>query len=284
MTDYYSLIKDAVKYIDRPTAEARVALHDQARSILKDQLKALGVSSQIIHQELEHLEAAIKKVSEEIPPPPNDGRVRIRAHWNSEGKERFERLAAQAMLTPLKLLGQFAVQEKLPALTVPFMIDVRDHTREGDLVSAIGISWLPVLEIVRQNPLAIYEIDPRKLEELIAGAYKEAGFDQVELTPRSADKGRDVVATKFGLGSIRIFDQVKAYRPGTLVTAEDVRSLVGVITMAGNVSKGVITTTSKFAPRILEDEYIAGYVPYRVELRDRDALLPWLVDLASKTR
>lgn len=100
------------------------------------------------------------------------------------------------------------------------------------------------------------------------------------LTPRSGDKGRDVVATKVGVGSIRIFDQVKAYRPGHVVTAEEVRAMVGVITGAQNVSKGVITTTSSFAPRVESDEYIRPFIPYRLELKARDTLLPWLDELS----
>ena len=101
------------------------------------------------------------------------------------------------------------------------------------------------------------------------------------LTPRSGDKGRDVVATKRGVGSIRLFDQVKAYKPGHVVTAEEVRAMLGVITGAGNVSKGVISTTSTFAPRIAQDEYIRPFIPYRLELKPRDILLKWLHDLSK---
>lgn len=52
--------------------------------------------------------------------------------------------------------------------------------------------------------------------------------------------------------------------------------------MANNVSKCVITATSKFAPRLKDNEEIARFIPYRLELRDRDVLLPWLLDLATK--
>jgi restriction system protein len=104
----------------------------------------------------------------------------------------------------------------------------------------------------------------------------------VILTPRSGDKGRDVIATKRGVGSIRIFDQVKAYKPGHVVTADEVRAMLGVVTGGGNVSKGVITTTSTFAPRLLDDPYLAQYIPFRIELKPKDVLLPWLDEIASK--
>jgi restriction system protein len=58
--------------------------------------------------------------------------------------------------------------------------------------------------------------------------------------------------------------------------------MLGVITAAQNVSKGVITTTSSFAPRIESDEYIKPYIPYRLELKPREMLLPWLEQLSKQ--
>src|SRR4029079_10675797 len=133
------------------------------------------------------------------------------------------------------------------------------------LVTDVTVVWFEFERLFRNNPEEIYNIDPRQLEEIVAGAYVKAGFE-VELTPRSGDKGRDVVATKHGIGSIRIFDQVKRYKVRRRVTADEVRALLGTITAAGNVSKGVITTTSTFAPRILDDDDIRRLVPHRLEL------------------
>jgi restriction system protein len=44
---------------------------------------------------------------------------------------------------------------------------------------------------------------------------------------QSGDGGRDIIATKIGIGSIRFYDQVKAYKPGHIVTADEVRSVYG---------------------------------------------------------
>jgi restriction system protein len=138
------------------------------------------------------------------------------------------------------------------------------------------------MRMLQQDPASLYQIDPFKLEEIIAGAYKREGFDEVVLTPRSGDKGRDVVATKRGVGSIRIFDQVKAYSPRHLVPADEVRAMIGVITGAHNVSKGIITTTSEFASRVRDDPYIKPFIPYRLELKPRDDLLTWLEGLSGR--
>ena len=126
----------------------------------------------------------------------------------------------------------------------------------------------------------IYQLSPRELEELIAASYDRAGFDEVILTPRSGDHGRDVIATKKGMFSVRIFDQVKAQRPGRPVDANDVRALLGSLT--SNVSKGIFTTTSSFAPRLMDDPAIGPNVPHRLELRPREILLPWLQTLRDK--
>ena len=58
--------------------------------------------------------------------------------------------------------------------------------------------------------------------------------------------------------------------------------MAGVLSTAGNVSKGVVTTTSTFAPGIVEDEYIKTLIPFRLELKPRDVLLSWLAALRAK--
>ena len=115
-----------------------------------------------------------------------------------------------------------------------------------------------------QNPS--YQIDPRKWEEIIAAAYDRAGFEEVTLTPRSGDFGRDVISIKRGFFAIRILDQVKAYKPGHLVDANDVRAMIGVLCTDQAATKGIVTTTSDFAPRIYEDPSIKPHIPYRLEL------------------
>lgn len=75
---------------------------------------------------------------------------------------------------------------------------------------------------------------------------------------------------------------MKAYSPNNLVKADDVRAMIGVLSGAQNVSKGIITTTSDFAPKITEDKFIKPFLPHRIELRSRDVILPWLNDLQKK--
>ena len=120
---------------------------------------------------------------------------------------------------------------------------------------------------------AIRHLSPRQLEELIAASYEEEGFDEVVLTPRSGDRGRDVIAVRHGFCTVRIIDQVKHYSPDHRVPANDVRALVGVLLSDERATKGFVTTTSSFAPGVATDPFIAKHVPFRLELVDGKHLL-----------
>jgi restriction system protein len=176
------------------------------------------------------------------------------------------------------------INDPAPALTIKALLDLGGNTDHGRLVRAVAVPWFEIVKMIQQDPAGVYQIDWRKWEEIIAGAYTRAGFDEVILTPRSGDGGKDIIAVKKGTGSIRIFDQVKAYTPPHLVDADEVRAMLGVITGHQNVSKGIITTTSEFAPRVAYDPAIAPYIPYRLELKPRTVLLEWLTELSKEPK
>jgi restriction system protein len=157
-----------------------------------------------------------------------------------------------------------------------------DRTTDGQLIAGVCVAWIEIIAQLERDPAFLFKIPWRKLEEIIAGAYERAGWPEVVLTPRSGDRGRDVIATKPGIGSIRIVDQIKAYKPGHLVTADEVRSLVGVLSIEQNVSKGLVTTTSGFAPGIAEDAALKALMPYRLELKNGKELHQWLVQLGKR--
>jgi len=173
------------------------------------------------------------------------------------------------------------VQDDAPDITLQALLTLGDKTKEGQLVQAVGIAWFEIVKIITRNPESIYSIDPRTLEEIIAGAWEREGY-KVILTPRSGDGGIDVIATMDGVNSIRIYDQIKRYKVTRPVTADEVRALVGTLNIKPNVSKGMVTTTSTFAPELYKDKDIMRLVPYRLDLRPRDALIPWLEELANR--
>ena len=67
------------------------------------------------------------------------------------------------------------------------------------MIEAVTIPWFEIIALLRKDPSIAYQLSWQKWEEIIAGAYKKAGFDEVTLTRRSGDYGRDVIAIKKGL-------------------------------------------------------------------------------------
>lgn len=167
-------------------------------------------------------------------------------------------------------------------LMMQAVVTLGESVTEGGVIEAVAIPWFAIVDAIRRDPALMHQIDWRKWEEMIAGAYKAAGYDIVTLTPRSGDKGRDIIATREDLGSIRIIEQVKAYAPGNLVPANDVRALMGVLSMDRNVSKGILTTTSDFAPGVYADQDIRSFMPNRLDLRPGPKLLQWLSQIRNK--
>lgn len=161
------------------------------------------------------------------------------------------------------------------------LLTVVDDTDQGQLIQHIEIPWLAIAKEMLSNREFLYQINDRTFEEFIAASYDREGWS-VELTPRSGDKGRDVIASRNDVGSIRVFDEVKKYGPNQRVSAEKVRALSGVLTGYQNVSKGVVTTTAEFAPGVWTDPGIAPLMPNRLELRDGTRLLEWIRDLESE--
>jgi restriction system protein len=152
------------------------------------------------------------------------------------------------------------------------IVKVERVVPDGQIIT-LDPFYYRLLDEIKKNPEIIYLLDWRKMEELVAAAYDKEGFDEVILTPRSGDNGRDVIAIKKGFGSIKFIDQVKAYSSDHLVKADEVRALLGVLNAEQDASKAIFTTTSTFAPKIQDDKFIKPYLPTRLELVDKERLI-----------
>src|SRR6266487_755178 len=154
-------------------------------------------------------------------------------------------------------------------------------TTAGTLVRATSLVWNEIVQALGNDWTIAYQIPPEKWEEIVAGAFKKANYDEVTLTPRSRDRGRDIIAIKGGIGCVKILGSVKRYAPDDLVEYDDIRALLGVLSGERDASKGIITTTSDFPPRVNEDPFISPFIPTRLELINGEALQKWLLELAA---
>jgi restriction system protein len=221
------------------------------------------------------------KVNEKPIPPTEDGKIQYNLGKVSEGGHFYIKTLNAIGLDsyPSKVISIPAQDSPKPVIKSLLLFG--ETTDEGKIVEAVTLPWLEIIEVLMRDPEAAFKIPAYKWEEIIAGAYKGSGFDQVTLTPRSGDYGRDVIAVKEGIGTIRVIDQVKAYKPGHLVTANDVRALFGAL-QADGASKGFVTTTSDFAP-MLPNDPISKFIPSQLELVNGEKLMKRLFELRLKS-
>lgn len=151
-----------------------------------------------------------------------------------------------------------------------------ESTPEGDEIHGPTATWFEISRQLKLDPEFRFEFtsSPTKFEEFLAGAYKLHGWDAVTLTPRSGDKGRDVIAITSKMSAIRVLDQAKANSPKNLVSQNDVRAIFGVLRLDHGATKGIITTTSDFAPGVADE--FQKVIPYQLETKNGEQFLEWI--------
>jgi restriction system protein len=172
--------------------------------------------------------------------------------------------------------------EQQPAVLVLSGILIDEaKVSDGRLIKATSLVWDEIVRVLGNDWSQAFNIPWDKWEEIIAGAFKrDEAFKEVILTRRSGDYGRDIIAfTKEGMAAVKILGSVKAYKQGHLVTANDVRSLMGVVNAEQKASKGILMTTSDFASKIRSDPTIKPYLPTRLQLVNGMELREWLTKL-----
>jgi restriction system protein len=147
------------------------------------------------------------------------------------------------------LPDRLMVQARKATLSVSSVIIPDKASAEGVLIKSTSLVWDEIVRALGADWSVAYGLPPEKWEEIVAGAFKRAQYDEVTLTPRSGDHGRDVIAVKHGVGCVKIIGSVKRYGAGKLVPYDDIRALLGVMSGERNASKGIITTTSDFPPK-----------------------------------
>lgn len=143
----------------------------------------------------------------------------------------------------------------------------------GRVVTSTTPGWRALRQEVVADPTLLTRLPtwPRKFEEFVAGGYVHARWRDVILSPRSGDRGFDVAAYKRGR---QVLDELKAFKPSLRVGHQVVRAALGLLVQHDDVDQVRVTTTSTFAPRILQA--FADQLHRELELRDRDCLLRWL--------
>jgi HJR/Mrr/RecB family endonuclease len=150
---------------------------------------------------------------------------------------------------------------------------------EDEKSSLIIVDRLPLrlLSKILRNPSEIRNITPRQFEEFIAALLSELGFNNVILTPRSGDGGKDVIASHSVQGiPLTFYFECKKYAEGNKIQLDTMRSLLGTVAHdSRKVNKGILVTTSTFTKGC--KEFILA--ESRVDGKDYDGVLGWVDEL-----
>jgi restriction system protein len=193
----------------------------------------------------------------------------------------FGPLGAHPLGAGPPIVEQIDRGRRLVTLTSTAILIPDRPTDEGLLIRSVGAAWIEIARTLGNDWSDAFKIDPRRWEEILAGALDKEGFN-VTLTPRSKDHGRDVIARKGGVGSMRILGSMKAYAPDRVVGRDHVHEVLGVVTAEG-ATKGMIVTTSEFAPQLRDVPGLAAAIPDRLELINGEQLQEWLKRLTTSS-
>ena len=121
-------------------------------------------------------------------------------------------------------------------------------------------------------PQKLYELSPRKFEELVASILTDFGFE-VELTNATRDGGRDIIASiRTKVSNYLTYVECKRYSPENKVGVGIIREVIGVHNIH-KPSKSIIVTTSFFSQGAIIE---AKTFENQLELKDFDEVKKWL--------
>jgi Restriction endonuclease len=129
---------------------------------------------------------------------------------------------------------------------------------------------------VHLRPEEMLRLDPRQFEELVNEIWIQLGY-VTELTARTKDGGRDIIAVKQAEANVRFLIECKRYNPYHKVGVQLVRSLYGV-KVHEKATMGILATTSSFTKgaRLFFNDHT-----WELEPRDFSGVVDW-VKLAMK--
>lgn len=139
----------------------------------------------------------------------------------------------------------------------------------------------PLLIIDRQNSIVkaalmerLFAMDPFHFEILLADLLEKIGYENVEVTKRSGDRGIDIVAnlTMEGITNVRTIIQAKRYARKRNVPGKIIRQMRG---SAETDQRGLVITTSDFTKEAVIESEAVNKTP--VSLINGEKLLELLV-------
>lgn len=154
----------------------------------------------------------------------------------------------------------------------PFRNPISDINNIRIDVSEIN-DW--ILNELNKKPMKLYQLSPRRFEELIAEIFIRKGYD-VKMTPETRDGGKDIyVAKRNDIGNFLYLVECKKYAPNHKVGVGVIRDLYGVLSKE-KATLGIVATTSYFTKPAQEFQQ---NIQFQMSLKNFDSILNWIQDV-----
>ena len=149
--------------------------------------------------------------------------------------------------------------------------DIEHHHNGRSLIQIMPFVDRTFIERLGQFPDELRQIDRRKFEEVVAEIFDGFGYE-VELTKRTRDGGKDIIAVKRCEVNLKFLIECKRPNPGNPVRIAAVRELWSVMDDE-RASKGILVTTTGFTADALS--YVDKHM-WELEARDFQGLQEWI--------
>ena len=129
-----------------------------------------------------------------------------------------------------------------------------------------------LIKKIAREPDLLFQISPRKFEEIIADVFFKRGFE-IELTKSTRDGGRDIIAFYDHMNiKTKYLIECKRYAKTNKVSIGIVQRLFGV-KMAEAANKAILATTSTFTR---DARHFASSHVWDLDLKDYEHIMAWI--------
>jgi restriction system protein len=123
-----------------------------------------------------------------------------------------------------------------------------------------------------------FKLNPRLFEETISEILRRMGYETI-LTPRSGDKGRDVIASIITPAApVLMLVECKRYAPHRLVGPEPI-ARIWTRLFEDKANLAMVITTSGFQPVASREAHSKGY---QLSLKDGEQFIDWIRKIQKK--
>ena len=130
-----------------------------------------------------------------------------------------------------------------------------------------------LMEYFQKHPDKLKTMDRGLFEELVAEIFHGFGYE-VEMTRRTRDGGKDIIAIKRNEVESKYLIECKRPNPGGYVNVKTVRELYGVKT-SEKATKGIIVTTAYLSP---DAKLFIEKNRWELEGKEYEDLRQWLIE------